>query len=192
MYGQKIVDPNDIRWNDASYYIMRLDALENSIMSILKDYNSDNLKMLLSLLDAYIIMTFAVVKYDKSKYEEQINEIEKQYYQLDANKDGKVDDFEEMRSRQIILKGMKVLREIYIDIKCIVTPFLSIDIKKQLKEMRSLALYKAMDKWVDKNILHGYDVYCPRCRQRFIKKDEQKIEDKGVHELDDGYPGQPA
>lgn len=188
-YGRQI-DPNDIRWNDAQFVIQRIATVEDNIHTLLHETDAEYLKQLVILLDSYLLQTWSIIQYDKTKYEEILGELDSLIYRMDMNKDGRIDEEEQLRNRKIIAQIRLKARQMYSELRALVTPYLSIDIKKILKELRTMMYYKQIDKLIDRNIIFGMEKVCPNCKETF--EDEETIEVKRVHEHSEMPPGEPS
>lgn len=184
----RVEDKQDLRWNDSLYYLQYLNEIETNISALLNDMSIENLKILLSLLNLYMIYLFSVIRFDRTEFDRHIDEIALCIRRADLNQDGKINADEMALHRTEILGALTTAREMFIALMCLkVDNGLSLDIKKWKKEMRAIAFYKSIEVYIDKNILYGYKKICPRCREGF--EDEDTLEAQRIHESDKSDSG---
>lgn len=177
----KSQDVNDLRWNDSFAFLEYLTQIEQNISAILRDSTLENLKSLLQLLDLYMIYLFSVIRFEREEFEKTLDMMAVCIRRADVNQDGKLDPEEQARYRVEIALAQKAARDLFIKLMVLKNENgLSIDIKRWKKEMRTIAFYKSIEAYIDRNILYGYVKHCPKCREEF--EDEDTIEAKRVHE----------
>jgi hypothetical protein len=103
----------EIKWNSA---LQDLELLSNLEHSAIEANINNNVEMYYKLLKAYFQKLCSIVEFERDELITRFNNIKVSIYSIDTNKDGKIDEWEQMNAAVVLGQAKESLELIYYEL----------------------------------------------------------------------------